>query len=917
MARITIYHSVLSLLAVLTIFQQMVESFQTPPSTNAGTTTTTSVAVLRRRTTTHQPVPSVNNIRHHGFHNSNNNRRQQNNKAILNNNVVGPRLFLFGRKDEDGSTTATSAAEEGEEKIGSNDDNNNNNNGDDEGSEKKQSPVPFFSRFMGKSSNDNSQLETESDGSSTSGSTATEKKNSASGVATLDKDSIIKPPVVVQREEETPDTLKAKAERARLEAERMDAELTLMKIDKLTKQLSKAQTKGEAIDDLQRQLDDLQAKLRGEPPKPRPGPGSGPVGSAAASTSSPSSATTKETVSSSSSSFVTEPLPASSTTDESAKEEYKEKSNLLRSTQRELADSVDEYSAEDLKLLPGFILRIMAAVVEMDVVDSDADKIDIDELARRVNLLRVADYSFSNKPKPNFTQQQIDETVETIKTTGGKDMFTDVEKAKKLAGGNETQLALNYLMREYYTEKTIDEAMTNNPDKFLPKMFQGMIDFDIETDIFNASAIDFVIDRYYPKCTRKEGEEPTEAQADALMKMVLPAVKFSSSSKPQKVSGGYILRGSHRYEKGDDLIDAIDAELSKNAALDGKMTVLYAQDCTPYDPGLGELTFDEMMQNLEEEEKDPVLYVFGPDIIRDSNRLGLTVASILGIATSWYLSIYPFLLNDKIAQRVDEELALVDTGMQPDLSWLTDLSIPLFTTFLCLQAVHELAHRIVAATKGVKMSVPVFVPSLITGVTSTATTFKSLPKNREDMFDISASGPLFGIIASSITLAVGTKLTLVTDPSILPALPLEILRQSTLGGGIIEQIIPGSLYVPEGAPTNGIMISLHPVAIAGYISLIVNALSLLPIGTTDGGRLTMALFGREAKLGAGSNTLFLLLIYGLFGSDLFLFYFSYLLAFETGNEVPARNEVDEPDISRGVVAILCYGLAILSLVPFQ
>lgn len=840
------YHSVLSMLAVLTIFQQMVESFQTPPSTNAGTTTTTSLAVLRRRTTTHQPVPSVNNIRHHGFRNSNNNRRQQNNKAILNNNVVGPRLFLFGRKDEDGSTTSTSAAEEGEEKIGSNDDDDDNNNGDGEGVEKKQSSVPFFSRFMGKSSNANSQLERESDGSSTSGSTATEKKNSASGVATLDKDSIIKPPVVVQREEETPDTLKAKAERARLEAERMDAELTLMKIDKLTKQLSKAQTKGEAIDDLQRQLDDLQAKLRGEPPKPRPGPTLGPVVSSAASTSSSSSSsssTTKETVSSSSSSSVTEPPPASSTTDESSKEENKERNNLFRSTQRELADSVDEYKAEDLKLMPGFVLKIMAAVVEMDVLDTDGDKIDVDELARRINLLRVADYSFSNKPKPDFTQQQIDETVETIKTTGGKDMFTDVEKAKKLAGGNETQLALNYLMREYYTEETIVEAMTKNADKFLPKMFQDMIDFDIETDVFNASAIDFVIDRYYPKCTRKEGEEPTEAQADALMKTVLPAVKFSSSSKPQKVSGGYILRGSHRYERGDDLIDAIDAELSKNAALDGKMTVLYAPDCTPYDLGLGELTFDEMMEaSMEEEAKDPILYVFGPDIIRDSNRLGLTVASILGIATSWYLSIYPFLLNDKIAQRVDEELALVDTGMQPDLSWLTDLSIPLFTTFLCLQAVHELAHRIVAATKGVKMSVPVFVPSLITGVTSTATTFKSLPKNREDMFDISASGPLFGIIASSITLAVGTKLTLVTDPSMLPALPLEILRQSTLGGGIIEQIIPGSLYVPEGAPTNGIMISLHPVAIAGYISLIVNALSLLPIGS----KLTFTLMANSA-----------------------------------------------------------------------
>jgi membrane-associated protease RseP (regulator of RpoE activity) len=57
------------------------------------------------------------------------------------------------------------------------------------------------------------------------------------------------------------------------------------------------------------------------------------------------------------------------------------------------------------------------------------------------------------------------------------------------------------------------------------------------------------------------------------------------------------------------------------------------------------------------------------------------------------------------------------------------------------------------------------------------------------------------------------------------------LRQSTLGGAIIDNIIQGSLYVPEGAPTAGIMISLHPIAIAGYISLVVNALSLLPIGS--------------------------------------------------------------------------------------
>ena len=130
-----------------------------------------------------------------------------------------------------------------------------------------------------------------------------------------------------------------------------------------------------------------------------------------------------------------------------------------------------------------------------------------------------------------------------------------------------------------------------------------------------------------------------------------------------------------------------------------------------------------------------------------------------------------------------------------------------------------------------KISVPTLVPSLITGTTSTVTTFKEPPRNKQAMFDFSIAGPLVGLLASVIAIAVGSQLTIASDPATLPALPLEILRQSTLGGGIIDGVIKGSLYVPDGAPTTGILISLHPLAIAGYINLVVNALSLLPIGS--------------------------------------------------------------------------------------
>ena len=92
------------------------------------------------------------------------------------------------------------------------------------------------------------------------------------------------------------------------------------------------------------------------------------------------------------------------------------------------------------------------------------------------------------------------------------------------------------------------------------------------------------------------------------------------------------------------------------------------------------------------------------------------------------------------------------------------------------------------------------------------------------------------MLASLGALVIGSQLTLASDPSLLPALPLDILRQSTLGGGIIDSILGGgALNVPLGAEASqavaGMTVSLHPVAIAGYIGLILNGLALLPIGS--------------------------------------------------------------------------------------
>lgn len=105
------------------------------------------------------------------------------------------------------------------------------------------------------------------------------------------------------------------------------------------------------------------------------------------------------------------------------------------------------------------------------------------------------------------------------------------------------------------------------------------------------------------------------------------------------------------------------------------------------------------------------------------------------------------------------------------------------------------------------------------------------------MFDYAIAGPVAGMVTSILAIAVGCQLTAVaSDASLFPALPLEILRQSTLGGGVIEWVLgDNALSLPKAAigtaAVTGMTIPLHPVAIAGYISLIVNALAMLPIGS--------------------------------------------------------------------------------------
>jgi hypothetical protein len=199
------------------------------------------------------------------------------------------------------------------------------------------------------------------------------------------------------------------------------------------------------------------------------------------------------------------------------------------------------------------------------------------------------------------------------------------------------------------------------------------------------------------------------------------------------------------------------------------------------------------------------------------------------------------------------------------------------------------------------------------------------------------------LVASVTFLLVGLELTQSSSlDSALPVLPVGFVRSSSLGGGLVEFFLGKVALLPDQGPNAEIQ--LHPFAIGGFLGCLVNALAMLPLGResvliesvlisicfelttptcfttldTDGGRISLAMFGRRGAFVIKLFTTLLLTLAGLFGLDdnnILLAYVLYTLVWQRELETPMRNEVDEIDFTRGLLGISGALLVGLVLIP--
>jgi len=106
--------------------------------------------------------------------------------------------------------------------------------------------------------------------------------------------------------------------------------------------------------------------------------------------------------------------------------------------------------------------------------------------------------------------------------------------------------------------------------------------------------------------------------------------------------------------------------------------------------------------------------------------------------------------------------------------------------------------------------------------------------------------------------------------------------------------------------------------VAGFVGLIINALDSIPIGSTDGGRLSQSLLGRTGHLLFSSLIFAGIFLYTIFSGhrDLFLTYLLLNSFAEKDTEIPCRNEVDDKvGLPQAISSLILWVMAALILTP--
>ena len=236
--------------------------------------------------------------------------------------------------------------------------------------------------------------------------------------------------------------------------------------------------------------------------------------------------------------------------------------------------------------------------------------------------------------------------------------------------------------------------------------------------------------------------------------------------------------------------------------------------------------------------------------------------------------------------------------------------LPYAIALISILGCHEFGHFIVAQLYKIPTTLPYFIPvPFFLGTFGAFIRMQSPVPNRKSLFDVSIAGPIAGLVVTIPLLIWGLShsdiVPISEDSGILSIDSLNPTFSFLLT--ILSKLALGVKL------TYNTSIDLHPVAVAGYIGLVLTAYNLMPIGQLDGGHIVHAMFGQRTGIVIGQISRFLLLLLAFINKEfLFLAIFLFLLPLD---DEPALNDVSELDNKRDFLGLLMLGLLVIILLP--
>ena len=229
---------------------------------------------------------------------------------------------------------------------------------------------------------------------------------------------------------------------------------------------------------------------------------------------------------------------------------------------------------------------------------------------------------------------------------------------------------------------------------------------------------------------------------------------------------------------------------------------------------------------------------------------------------------------------------------------------------IAILGVHELSHYLTAVHYRVRTTLPYFIPiPFFLGTFGAFIQMRSPIPHRKALFDVAIAGPLGGLVIALPLLFWGLSLSevvpLVEKSTMLQFNALD--PRFSLLFALIGKLAMGATFI------KGTSIDLHPLAIAGYIGLIVTALNLMPVGQLDGGHIIHAMLGQRSAIAIGQIARIGMIILAFVERDYFLW--AILLLLMPVSDQPALNDVTELDNRRDFLGVFSMAILVMILLP--